>query len=926
MFDHSRVYRMILSIIVLFSLGASTNPNQAKALPSQQAEISKIAAESQAGNTIYLPAVSTGQSRVVSMDDWATVGADPQRTSVVEEEVAGTINTGSLKVSWYRAIDAYIPQNVQLIAAGGLIYVATARGLYALDAASGNLAWRFDTEMPIGNSPAVSNGVVYVAGYDRKVHALSASNGAHLWEFDEAQAGFEGSPLVVENMVILGNRDGYLYAIGAQGNSRPGQLIWKYQTGGPIHMTAAYKNGVVYVGSGDMYAYAVSTGGDLIWKSSKLPGDGFQSYWPVIFTDPATQNDLVVFSGASGYRWEASPGDGSPKYTEIEDLFYDKSTSPDTPVATQVTVNQPWAAGKTVLNYSRVAEYYENNPQANAHLHKPWRRPYFVLNTSNGTEYTYDSDRDGYQEYAPILPFGTGSGNHYPPVVGKDGLLYFSNMLTRNGIGQVMGWRVGTQYMVLGGSQGDHAEPQAISGGGDLIYRSICCDRVGDWFDTMNPSNSGIAWHYIFPLSDLAPGYDVKWWFAGDPSNMERLFGSYGTVNGAYHNHGDQNPIIPYGGRLYIHRSNSVIAFGPNAGPKLSMVSANKVTRPQTTPTKDDLKSRLTREVSKMIAAGHLRPGYYNAGQFNIYNEFNDYFSNPGDTLYALASAYPYVDASIQPQLKTYLKTEFGLYFDPGMYSYIGWADGAAREAAALPPEVEADMKNFPKVAGAGPAWTWQYPQVNFYGMWKYAEVFPADAARVYDLAKSKLQVPLPAAATTERFRSHPWELNGYIAGYIGFLNLQTLAGKSTTDAALRTQVTNELNRLESLRANNFTKDTPYADASQVNSWRTLNIARNFIMLVPELGDYLHDNAYSKVQTALAEYNTVAPYWFVSRYNASIGESTMENLYDYPALFQAYAYIMQLPYEQLSKYLDAPAFEKGDLFYLQNLVAALEAP
>ncbi len=52
----------------------------------------------------------------------------------------------------------------------------------------------------------------------------------------------------------------------------------------------------------------------------------------------------------------------------------------------------------------------------------------------------------------------------------------------------------------------------------------------------------------------------------------------------------------------------------------------------------------------------------------------------------------------------------------------------------------------------------------------------------------------------------------------------------------------------------------------------------------------------------------------------------MENLYDYNAMFQAYAYIMKMPYDQLTKYLDVPAFETGDLFYIQNLIAALEAP
>ncbi len=189
MIVQSRASRTILSIILLIGLLVSSYPAYAAGNSVQQIAKNQIGAASQAGMMVYLPTVST-----VAEPEWPTVGADPQRTSATEEEVSGSNNIGTLVVSWYRPIDAYIPQNVQLIASGGLIYVATARGLYALNAVTGSVAWRFDTEMPIGNSPAVYNGTVYVAGYDRKIHALNALTGVHLWEFDEAQAGFESSP------------------------------------------------------------------------------------------------------------------------------------------------------------------------------------------------------------------------------------------------------------------------------------------------------------------------------------------------------------------------------------------------------------------------------------------------------------------------------------------------------------------------------------------------------------------------------------------------------------------------------------------------------------------------------------------------------------------------------------------------------------
>jgi outer membrane protein assembly factor BamB len=64
-------------------------------------------------------------------------------------------------------IDGYIPPRVQIIAANGLLFVSTAKGLYTLDAGNGSLKWLYPTEMPLGNSPTIANGVAYVGGKEQ---------------------------------------------------------------------------------------------------------------------------------------------------------------------------------------------------------------------------------------------------------------------------------------------------------------------------------------------------------------------------------------------------------------------------------------------------------------------------------------------------------------------------------------------------------------------------------------------------------------------------------------------------------------------------------------------------------------------------------------------------------------------------------------
>ena len=95
---------------------------------------------------------------------------------------------------------------------------------------------------------------------------------------------------------------------------------------------------------------------------------------------------------------------------------------------------------------------------------------------------------------------------------------------------------------------------------------------------------------------------------------------------------------------------------------------------------------------------------------------------------------------------------------------------------------------------------------------------------------------------------------------------------------------------------------------------------------MPELADYLHDHALAKVQAAVDEYERVAPFWFVGMTEQAILENAIQPLYDVNALFQAKALILREPRGELAKYLDVPAFERGDLFYIHNLIALLEAP
>ena len=868
---------------------------------------------------IYLPIISQALPQVES-GSWPMAGGNMQRTSWTPEEVRG-----KLAPVWYKPFEPFILPRTQIITAYNNLYISTANGLYALDAKSGGQKWVYPTELPLGNSPTVANGRIYVGGFDHKLHVIDAITGAGLWTF-EASKGFDTNPLVVNDLVYAGNRDGNFYAIHTEG-SQAGQLAWKYKTDGPIHFSAAYQDGVVYFASDDSRAYALNAfTGALIWKSAKLPGAGFHSWWPVVY------RNYVIFPGSKNYRTGTKPGEDIA-YTqlELEDVYPGYKTLPKGSYVGPVG-EEPgdWAAGTKTIDMSRsnpgttaVTEYFEA---------KPWRRTYFVLDRATGEEVTYDFDKDGKAEYAPILWLGTHSGNRYPPVVGGDGVLYQGNNYKSDSVipgGQITGWKVDTPFISIPRDDWNAVdEPVAYIAGGNLIYWNRCCDRIGGAFDISKPnaSDDQRSWNYYsYNLPSLVPGYNSNT-YVTDPY-YKPFGGVYGGRDGSYGWHGDVNPPIPYEGMVFMHRSNAIIAFGPDARKGVMLPQAETVRVENAgiaAKTDQDLQKELENEVQKILDAGHLRPGYMGTGLFDLRavkscgDRLDDYFHEPADTLYTLILALPHLPAGMQDQVKAYLKSEFDSY-PPYKYSHIGWREGASRDVFDLPPEVDADRMSFGPERQVNNFEGWTFSPFSFYGLWKYAEVF-GGAKEIFDAAKGNLN-PVPSETV---LRDMPFVQNAYIAGYMGYLELEKMAGYPESSS-----VRASLDGLLASRLENFTAGPPdsYFDNFKFYYCRTLNVSRNFIYLTPELAEYLRNDSATKakIQEAVAEYTRVAPLWFVSKAEVAFGEGVINQAYDYQALFQAKAWILQEPRSELSKYLDIPSFAVGDLFYIQNLVAALEA-
>jgi hypothetical protein len=285
----------------------------------------------------------------------------------------------------------------------------------------------------------------------------------------------------------------------------------------------------------------------------------------------------------------------------------------------------------------------------------------------------------------------------------------------------------------------------------------------------------------------------------------------------------------------------------------------------------------------------------------------------------------PWLASSQQNTLRTYLRNELSST-PPQTYGHLGYVSGASRSAFPEPQEVQQWMAQIPKndpYNFISPWGIWRRNPYMFYCLWKYAQsmgLSQTEAKAIFDPISSYL------GTASGDFRLRPGTLNSWIAGYKGYFELAKLAGYADSSSTVA-NARNTYNSLLSQRASSFYKNPPWSDSlDSLNYYgmTPLTVSNNFMWMTPELGQYLHDHILSQIQDAYSQYTYVAPCWFLSNFEATFLEHTMHHNWDSPSLFAAKAYILKESREELAKYLDSPAFIRGDLFYINNLLIVLE--
>ncbi|MCW4009178.1 MAG: PQQ-binding-like beta-propeller repeat protein [Candidatus Bathyarchaeota archaeon] len=205
----------------------------------------------------------------------------------------------------------------------GKVYIGSHdQNWYCLNAYTGEKIWNFSTDFRVMSSAAVVGGRVYTGSDDGKFYCLDANTGDKVWEHNAGglitnvifpvEWQPRSSPIIIGDKLYCGSLDGKVYCL----NIADGSEAWTYATNGPIGGSPAYSNGVIYITSTDSYMYALNANnGNLLWKSFPLnPGVGIPIYCDMWCAGtPNVANGIVYVGGGSIYGFAVSDYDYTGK-------------------------------------------------------------------------------------------------------------------------------------------------------------------------------------------------------------------------------------------------------------------------------------------------------------------------------------------------------------------------------------------------------------------------------------------------------------------------------------------------------------------------------------------------------------------------------------------------------------------------------------
>jgi outer membrane protein assembly factor BamB len=270
--------------------------------------------------------------------------------------------------------------------------------------------WSYSTGGPIASQPAIVNGVAYVGSWDGYEYALNAATGALIWktflgtttgnsDCNPPHAGVSSAATVLNGVVYVGGGDSYWYALDAG----TGSVLWRVYTGDNSASGGHYNWSSPLIVNGYAYIGVASLGDCPLVQGQLLQVD--LSTHHVVNT-----LDLAPTGSQGGGIWTSPAYD--PNLNEIFTVTGTENSDSETYAQAVVGIN---ASSLSVVDYWHL-------PENQAVPDSDWTTSTGLYTAANGTPMLVTTNKNGYT-YAfnrkdlaagPVWQHQTAIGNDCP--------------------------------------------------------------------------------------------------------------------------------------------------------------------------------------------------------------------------------------------------------------------------------------------------------------------------------------------------------------------------------------------------------------------------------------------------------------------------------------------------------------------------------
>ena len=169
----------------------------------------------------------------------------------------------SQSIAWDITLNGAIPGSAA-IAENGKLYVGSfSANVVSIDSQTQAIDWKSAIEGWVWDAPVLDGETLYVGDLQGNLHAFNTSNGSELFAPIKPDGPITGSPLVLNDFIVIGTESGTAYAI-----DRAGTIVWQQTVGGRLY-TAPVQGGDLIIFSPmeiDPILVALDLDGRQVWQ------------------------------------------------------------------------------------------------------------------------------------------------------------------------------------------------------------------------------------------------------------------------------------------------------------------------------------------------------------------------------------------------------------------------------------------------------------------------------------------------------------------------------------------------------------------------------------------------------------------------------------------------------------------------------------